>query len=86
MPNWKEINRATQISTRSLSLKTKLVALAEQREESLDTTVKAALEAGIVALTADKPSIVLEIQDNLTPALLRAAARMEEAAKGDPNA
>lgn len=51
--NWKAINDATLIQVRSLSLRAKLQALSEQREEPFTTTVKAALEAGIVALTKD---------------------------------
>ncbi len=61
MTNWKEVNDATRISTRSLSLKTKLRALSEQRGESLDATVKAVLEAGIVALTKDDRPAVIDL-------------------------
>lgn len=53
MRDWKRANGSTHIQVNSLSLKTKLQALAEQRQESLNDTVKAVIEAGIVALTKD---------------------------------
>lgn len=53
MQTRKQVNQATHIQLCSLSLKAKLLALSEQRAESLNDTVKAVIAAGIIELTKD---------------------------------
>lgn len=51
-------HNAGHIQVTDLSLKTALVALAEQRDEPLNVTIKAAIAAGIVALTKDDGAVM----------------------------